>query len=45
MVLEWVAYSATKSGLKLTMETLEQFEHDVKCVFVKAKSLAVAVAV
>ncbi|XP_028272481.1 DNA polymerase alpha subunit B [Parambassis ranga] len=29
MVLEWVAYSATKSGLKLTMETLEQFEHDI----------------
>ncbi|XP_039974908.1 DNA polymerase alpha subunit B [Xiphias gladius] len=29
MVLEWVAYSTTKNGLKLTMETLEQFEHEV----------------
>uniref|UniRef100_A0A672Z2F4 DNA polymerase alpha subunit B n=1 Tax=Sphaeramia orbicularis TaxID=375764 RepID=A0A672Z2F4_9TELE len=29
MVLEWVAYSTTKNGLKLTMQTLEQFEHEV----------------
>ncbi|XP_029962856.1 DNA polymerase alpha subunit B [Salarias fasciatus] len=28
MLLEWVAYSNTK-GLKLTMENLEQFEHEV----------------
>uniref|UniRef100_A0A672J2A9 DNA polymerase alpha subunit B n=1 Tax=Salarias fasciatus TaxID=181472 RepID=A0A672J2A9_SALFA len=29
MLLEWVAYSNTK-GLKLTMENLEQFEHEVQ---------------
>lgn len=29
MVLEWVAYSTTKNGLKLTTDTLEQFEHEV----------------
>ncbi|XP_029021733.1 DNA polymerase alpha subunit B [Betta splendens] len=29
MVLEWVAYSSTKDGLKLSMDTLEQFEHEV----------------
>ncbi|KAK2849043.1 hypothetical protein Q5P01_008877 [Channa striata] len=29
MVLEWVAYSTTKNGLKLTEDTLEQFEHEV----------------
>lgn len=29
IVLEWVAYSTTKKGLKLTMETLEQFEHEI----------------
>ncbi|XP_030000709.1 DNA polymerase alpha subunit B isoform X3 [Sphaeramia orbicularis] len=29
MVLEWVAYSTTKNGLKLTMQTLEQFEHEI----------------
>lgn len=29
MVLEWVAYSTTRNGLKLTMDTLEQFEHEV----------------
>uniref|UniRef100_A0A8C4ENW4 DNA polymerase alpha subunit B n=1 Tax=Dicentrarchus labrax TaxID=13489 RepID=A0A8C4ENW4_DICLA len=29
MVLEWVAYSTTKNGLKLTVDTLEQFEHEV----------------
>uniref|UniRef100_A0A8C4ENS4 DNA polymerase alpha subunit B n=1 Tax=Dicentrarchus labrax TaxID=13489 RepID=A0A8C4ENS4_DICLA len=28
MVLEWVAYSTTKNGLKLTVDTLEQFEHE-----------------
>uniref|UniRef100_A0A8C9ZNH4 DNA polymerase alpha subunit B n=1 Tax=Sander lucioperca TaxID=283035 RepID=A0A8C9ZNH4_SANLU len=28
MVLEWVAYSTTKNGLKLTLDTLEQFEHE-----------------
>uniref|UniRef100_A0A3P8Q234 DNA polymerase alpha subunit B n=1 Tax=Astatotilapia calliptera TaxID=8154 RepID=A0A3P8Q234_ASTCA len=26
---EWVAYSATKQGVKLTTDTLEQFEHEV----------------
>ncbi|CAK6971975.1 DNA polymerase alpha subunit B [Scomber scombrus] len=29
IVLEWVAFSTTKDGLKLTQETLEQFEHEV----------------
>ncbi|KAM9377081.1 DNA polymerase alpha subunit B [Pholidichthys leucotaenia] len=29
MVSEWVAYSTTKNGVKLSMETLEQFEHEV----------------
>lgn len=29
IVLEWVAYSTTKNGLKLTMESLEQFEHEI----------------
>uniref|UniRef100_A0A3Q3GQT0 DNA polymerase alpha subunit B n=1 Tax=Labrus bergylta TaxID=56723 RepID=A0A3Q3GQT0_9LABR len=29
IVLEWVAYSTTKNGLKLTTDTLEQFEHEV----------------
>ncbi|XP_032383589.1 DNA polymerase alpha subunit B [Etheostoma spectabile] len=29
MVLEWVAYSSTNNGLKLTLDTLEQFEHEV----------------
>lgn len=29
MVLEWVAYSTTKNGLKLNLDTLEQFEHEV----------------
>lgn len=29
MVLEWVAYSTTKNGLKLTVDTLELFEHEV----------------
>ncbi|KAM9849629.1 DNA polymerase alpha subunit B [Aulostomus maculatus] len=29
MVLEWVAHSTTKNGLKLTVDNLEQFEHEV----------------
>ncbi|XP_070819502.1 DNA polymerase alpha subunit B [Chaetodon trifascialis] len=29
MVLEWVAYSTTKDGLKLTLDSLEHFEHEV----------------
>lgn len=29
IVLEWVAYSTTKNGLKLTEDTLEQFEHEI----------------
>lgn len=29
MVLEWVAYSTTKNGLKLTADTLELFDHEV----------------
>ncbi|KAL6117567.1 pola2 [Pungitius sinensis] len=29
MVLEWVAYSSTKNGLKLTTDTLDQFDHEV----------------
>lgn len=29
IVLEWVAFSTTKNGLKLNMETLEQFEHEI----------------
>nr|XP_020447769.1 DNA polymerase alpha subunit B [Monopterus albus] len=29
IVVEWVAYSTTKDGLKLTMDTVEQFEHEV----------------
>lgn len=32
MVLEWVAYSSTKNGVKLKMHNLEQFEHDVTTV-------------
>ncbi|XP_054647880.1 DNA polymerase alpha subunit B [Dunckerocampus dactyliophorus] len=28
-VLEWVAYSTTKNGLLLSVDTLDQFEHDV----------------
>lgn len=32
MVLEWVAYSSTKNGVKLEMHSLEQFEHDVTTV-------------
>uniref|UniRef100_A0A8C6KPC0 DNA polymerase alpha subunit B n=1 Tax=Nothobranchius furzeri TaxID=105023 RepID=A0A8C6KPC0_NOTFU len=29
MVNEWVAFSSTKKGLKLTINTLQQFEHEV----------------
>lgn len=29
MLHQWVAYSSTKDGLKLTMDTLEQFEHEI----------------
>lgn len=29
MVLEWVAFSTNKNGLKLNLENLEQFEHEV----------------
>ncbi|XP_057707050.1 DNA polymerase alpha subunit B isoform X2 [Corythoichthys intestinalis] len=28
-VLEWVAYSTTKNGLAISVDTLEQFEHEV----------------
>nr|XP_057918755.1 DNA polymerase alpha subunit B isoform X2 [Doryrhamphus excisus] len=28
-VLEWVAYSTTKNGVLLSVDTLDQFEHDV----------------
>lgn len=33
MVSEWVAYSTTKNGIKLSMDTLEQFEHEVTGAF------------
>ncbi|XP_041846764.1 DNA polymerase alpha subunit B isoform X2 [Melanotaenia boesemani] len=29
IVLEWVAYSSTKNSLKLSVDNLEQFEHEV----------------
>ncbi|XP_008324900.1 DNA polymerase alpha subunit B [Cynoglossus semilaevis] len=29
MVNEWVAYSSTRTGIKLSVDTLEQFEHEV----------------
>uniref|UniRef100_UPI003AAAB381 DNA polymerase alpha subunit B isoform X1 n=1 Tax=Centroberyx gerrardi TaxID=166262 RepID=UPI003AAAB381 len=29
IVLEWVAFSTTKNGLKLSLDTLDQFEHEV----------------
>ena len=29
VVLEWVAFSTTKRGLKLSVDHLEQFEHEV----------------
>lgn len=37
MVLEWVAYSTTKNGLKLTLDTLESFEHEVLNKKIKSK--------
>uniref|UniRef100_A0A6Q2ZEJ0 DNA polymerase alpha subunit B n=1 Tax=Esox lucius TaxID=8010 RepID=A0A6Q2ZEJ0_ESOLU len=30
IVLEWVAFSTTKGGMKLNLDTLEQFEHEVE---------------
>ena len=30
IVAEWVAYGATKGQLKLTLDALDQFEHEVK---------------
>lgn len=33
MVSEWVAYSTTKNGLKLSIDTLDQFEHEVTGAF------------
>lgn len=38
IVLEWVAFSSTKNGLKLSIETLEQFEHEVLNKKKKSKS-------
>lgn len=29
MLLEWVAYSSTKNGVRLAVDTLEQFKHEV----------------
>ncbi|KAM4621221.1 DNA polymerase alpha subunit B [Polymixia lowei] len=29
VVQEWVAFSTTKNGLKLTIDTLDQFEHEI----------------
>ncbi|XP_047441919.1 DNA polymerase alpha subunit B [Mugil cephalus] len=29
MIFEWVAYSTTKGGLKLSIDALDQFEHEV----------------
>ena len=37
MVLEWVAYSSTKNGVKLAMDTLEQFKHEVTKFIVALK--------
>ncbi|XP_029579879.1 DNA polymerase alpha subunit B [Salmo trutta] len=37
IVLEWVAFSTTKGGLKLSLNTLEQFEHEVLNKKYKAK--------
>lgn len=34
MVLEWVAYSTTKNGLKLTTDTLEHFDHEVPALLI-----------
>ncbi|XP_019739863.1 DNA polymerase alpha subunit B [Hippocampus comes] len=36
-VLEWVAYSTTKNGLLLCVDTLEQFEHEVLNKKIKSK--------
>lgn len=33
MVLEWVAFSTNKNGLKLNLDNLEQFEHEVAIYF------------
>uniref|UniRef100_A0A3B3ZTL9 DNA polymerase alpha subunit B n=1 Tax=Periophthalmus magnuspinnatus TaxID=409849 RepID=A0A3B3ZTL9_9GOBI len=38
MVLEWVAYSSTKKGLNLTVETLERFEHEFQILSKRSKS-------
>ncbi|XP_064811219.1 DNA polymerase alpha subunit B isoform X2 [Oncorhynchus masou masou] len=37
IVLEWVAFSTTKGGLELSLNTLEQFEHEVLNKKYKAK--------
>lgn len=37
IVLEWVAFSTTKNGLKLTVDTLDQFEHEVLTKKIKSK--------
>jgi len=29
IVLEWVAFSITRNGLKLSIDALDQFEHEV----------------
>lgn len=29
IVLEWVAFSTTRNGLKLSVDALDQFEHEV----------------
>lgn len=33
MVLEWVAFSTNKNGLKLNLDNLDQFEHEVAIYF------------
>lgn len=33
MVLEWVAFSTNKNGLKLNLDNLDQFEHEVAICF------------
>lgn len=38
MLNEWVAYSTTKDGLKLTLENLEHFEHELLNKNKKSKS-------
>ncbi|XP_061091800.1 DNA polymerase alpha subunit B [Conger conger] len=37
IVLEWVAFSTTKNGLKLSLDTLERFEHEVLNKKVKSR--------